>query len=161
MHEATLAQPTQKLFSKLMEDLMVIGKLEILQKERQSVSGILDSVKFSFLGYPYPLLKPATLFQGVLIADIEDIACMKLDALANRGTKRDFIDLYCIAQQLPLPDVIVLFQKKYASVHYNLLHIKKSLVYFDDAEEEPLPDMHVPIQWNEVKEFFKREAVKL
>jgi hypothetical protein len=97
----------------------------------------------------------------VLIADIEDIACMKLDALANRGTKRDFIDLYCIAQQLPLPDVIVLFQKKYASVHYNLLHIKKSLVYFDDAEEEPLPDMHVPIQWNEVKEFFKREAVKL
>jgi hypothetical protein len=46
-------------------------------------------------------------------------------------------------------------------VHYNLLHIKKSLVYFDDAEEEPLPDMHVPIQWNEVKEFFKREAVKL
>jgi hypothetical protein len=43
----------------------------------------------------------------------------------------------------------------------NLLHIKKSLVYFDDAEGDPLPDMRVPIHWKEVKEFFKREAVKL
>jgi hypothetical protein len=86
---------------------------------------------------------------------------MKLDALSSRGTKRDLVDLYCIAKQLPLPEMLALFQKKYASVHYNLLHIKKSLVYFDDAEGDPLPDMRVPVQWSEVKEFFKREAVHL
>ena len=56
---------------------------------------------------------------------------------------------------------MALFQEKYAAVNYNLLHVKKSLVYFDDAEGDPLPDMHVPIQWNEVKEFFKSEAVRL
>ncbi len=144
---------------KMIENLRTIGKLEILQKERQSVTGILDDVKFSFLGYPYPMLRPPTQFQGTSIASIEDIACMKLDALASRGTKRDFIDLYCISQQLPLAELMDLFQAKYASVHYNLLHIKKSLVYFDDAEGDPLPDLRVSIRWTDVKEFFKNEAV--
>jgi hypothetical protein len=146
---------------KMIENLAAIGKIEILQKERQSITGILDGVKISFLGYPYPILKPALSFQGAAIASIEDVACMKLDALASRGTKRDFIDLYCIGKTLPLKEVVGLFQMKYASIHYNLLHIKKSLAYFDDAEGDPLPDMLVPINWSEVKEFFKREAVRL
>ena len=86
---------------------------------------------------------------------------MKLDALASRGTKRDFIDLYCILQQISLSALISLFGQKYASVHYNLLHIKKSLVFFDDAEGDPLPDMLVPIAWQEVKAFFTKEAMDL
>ena len=145
----------------IIANLAKIGKLEILTKDRQSVIGILDDVKFSFLGYPYPLLKSPLSFLGTQIASVEDVACMKLDALASRGTKRDFIDLYCIAKHLPLIDLLALFQEKYASVHYNLLHIKKSLVYFEDAEGDPLPDMRVPIEWKEVKEFFEREAVGL
>jgi predicted nucleotidyltransferase component of viral defense system len=145
--------------ARLIESLVEIGWLEIFQKESQSVIGMLDGVKFSFLKYPYPLLQPSTTFRGTQVAAVEDIACMKLDALSSRGTKRDFVDLYCIAKQLPLLKLLSLFQQKYAAVHYNILHVKKSLVYFDDAEGDPLPDMRVPIEWNKVKEFFKREAL--
>jgi predicted nucleotidyltransferase component of viral defense system len=147
--------------ARIVEWLGKVGKVEILKKENASVIGILDDVKFSFLGYPYPLLKAPILFRGIRIASVEDIACMKLDALASRGTKRDFIDLYCIAKRLPLGGLMALFQEKYASVHYNLVHIKKSLVYFSDAEEEPLPDMRNPIRWKDVKEFFSKEALLL
>jgi len=154
---------TSELFDEaaVIAHLVKIGTLELLQRERQSVIGILDGVKFSFLGYPYPILTPPQSFEGTLIASVEDIACMKLDALASRGTKRDFVDLYCIAKRLPLSEVMALFQQKYAAVHYNLLHIKKSLVYFDDAEGDPLPDMRVPIKWEDIEVFFRKEALRL
>jgi hypothetical protein len=96
---------------RMIENLAAIGKLEILQKDRQSLTGILDEVKFSFLGYPYPILKPATQFQGTLIASVEDVACMKLDALASRGTKRDFIDLYFITKKCRLRRLLSFFKQ--------------------------------------------------
>jgi hypothetical protein len=37
-------------------------------------------------------------FQGVKVADPRDIACMKVSAIASRGTKRDFVDLYTLSQ---------------------------------------------------------------
>jgi len=48
-----------------------------------------------------------------------------------------------------------LFQKldeKYKDVHYNHIHILKSLVYFDDADGQPTPRMHVDFDWELVKQ---------
>ncbi len=36
---------------------------------------------------------------GVKIAGLRDIAAMKLVALVQRGTKKDFIDLYCLEKK--------------------------------------------------------------
>ena len=145
----------------LVENLAAAGKAEILQRSPQSVIGILDGVKFSFLGYPYPMLKPLGNLDGISIASIEDIACMKLDALASRGTKRDFIDVYFVATEIPLADLMALFKQKYASVGYNPVHLKKSLVFFEDAEGEPMPAMRAPVLWTDVKRFFVEQATSL
>ncbi|MBU1089410.1 nucleotidyl transferase AbiEii/AbiGii toxin family protein [Patescibacteria group bacterium] len=142
--------------------LSELGKFELFQKEKQTISGSLDKVKISFLGYKYPLLGDLSDFSGFQIAAIEDIACMKLDAIASRGTKRDFIDLYfLVREKLPLEKIFKLFEKKYAAISFNLLHIKKSLIYFTDADEEPLPQMLKPVSWEKVKRFFTDEVVRL
>lgn len=146
---------------RLMGDLSSLGTLEILQKSRQSLTGVLDGVKFSFLGYPYPILKRGESWNSITIASVEDIACMKLDALSSRGTKRDFVDVYFITQQMPLPGLLRLFERKYAALRYNLLHIKKSLVYFADAENDPMPDLVVPVSWEKIKAFFEQEVERL
>jgi hypothetical protein len=86
--------------------------------------------------YPYKLLKPGSDFHGAMVASIDDIACMKLDAVSSRGTKRDFIDLYFIAKERPLPLLLGLFQERYGDVQFSLMHIKKSLVYFEDGESD-------------------------
>jgi hypothetical protein len=39
--------------------------------------------------------------------------------------------------------------------HYSLPHILRSLVYFDDAEKEPMPTMLVPVRWSDIKRFFQ------
>ncbi|MCL5034476.1 MAG: hypothetical protein M1395_05180 [Bacteroidetes bacterium] len=74
---------------------------------------------------------------------------------------RDFIDLYTVAQEFGLADLLRLFDRKYADTHYNRVHILKSLVYFDDAESEPMPDMTNQVTWEMVKEFFLSEVPKL
>lgn len=41
------------------------------------------------------------------------------------------------------------------------MHIKKSLIYFDDAEPEEMPRMLKEISWEEVKKYFEDEVKKL
>jgi hypothetical protein len=45
---------------------------------------------------------PLARFQKVHIAGARDIARMKISAIASRGTKRDFVDLYASAQRWEL-----------------------------------------------------------
>ena len=75
--------------------------------------------------------------------------------------KKNFIDLYFIAKVIPLSVIFEMFEKKYALIKYNMLHIKKSLTYFIDAEDDPMPKMIVPVTWNEVKDYFTEQVMDL
>lgn len=120
-----------------------------------------QETKVGFPGYAYPVLFPANLFFDVAIADPRDIACMKVSAIASRGTKRDFVDLYVCAEHYGLKEILRLFDQKYAQVHYSKIHILKSLTFFADAEKDPMPHMLVTLNWDKVKQFFLREAPRL
>ena len=39
-----------------------------------------------------------------------------------------------------------------------MVHILKSISYFDDAEDDPMPKMLVDLNWKEVKSFFEKEV---
>ena len=101
------------------------------------------------------------LFLGAAIADPRDIACMKVSAVAGRGTKRDFVDLYAASERYGLAEIMELFAKKFGEAKYSRVHVLKSLTYFEDAESDPMPDMLVPLSWGEVNKYFAREAPKL
>jgi hypothetical protein len=121
----------------------------------------LHGVKVSVLHYPYPLLFSPGMFDGLAVADPRDIACMKLDAIGSRGARRDFVDLYVAAQACGLPAIFEWFAAKYAAAPYNRAHLLKALTYFVDAEQEPLPDMLVPLDWSTVVQYFIREVPRL
>lgn len=42
--------------------------------------------------------------------------------------------------------------------NYSMLHVLKSLTYFEDAEKEPMPDLLAPLDWEQVKRYFTGEA---
>lgn len=84
---------------------------------------------------------------------VDDIACTKLIIISMRGSKKDFIDLYFILQQRTLKEVFAKLDEKYKHVEYNYPHILKSLVYFNDAEAQPMPKMHKTVSWEDVKTF--------
>jgi|GEM_PF-5312999 len=43
-------------------------------------------------------------------------------------------------------------EEKYKGVDYNKIHILKSLVYFEDADLQPMPRMLIETPWVEVKQ---------
>jgi len=100
-------------------------------------------------------------FGGIKIADEKDIACMKIDAISSRGSKKDFIDLYFLLEKYSLPELISFFEKKYSAIEFNKLHILKSLTYFKDAEDEPMPIMIKNTNWADVKKKIIKEANKI
>ena len=126
-----------------------------------TVHAAVEKTKVSFLGYSYPVLYPPALFLDVAVADPRDIACMKLSAIASRGTKRDFVDLYVCAQRYGLEGILHLFERKYAQANYSKVHILKSLTFFSDAEKDPMPRLLAPLDWETIKQFFLRETPRL
>ena len=128
-----------------------------------TVLGNINKIRFSFFFYDYLLLFKKHNLSGIKIADIKDIAPMKIAAISDRGTKRDFIDLYFIIKMekvLSLDEVLRLYDKKFGLLKQNKIHILKSLCYFDDAEQEPMPKMLKDVSWKEVKKFFEEEIKK-
>jgi len=146
----------------LIQKIKNLGKFSVEKESENTLIGIFEGTRITFLKYDYPLLFPLKKLDGLKVADGRDIGCMKISAISSRGTKKDFIDLYFICQKIiSLRELLKLFKKKYKSIDYNLMHIMKSLVYFENAEKDPLPKMISPISWEEVKKFFKAEIKRI
>ena len=98
---------------------------------------------------------------GMTLADIHDIAAMKLSAAANRGRKKDFIDIAFLLDKFSIEDLFDLYQRKFSVSEYSFA--LRGLTYFDDAEDDPMPEMLIPVTWKDVKrkiESAVREFVK-
>ncbi len=141
--------------------LKTLGKLTVDQNDEGTFLGNLNGIKISFFVYPYQLIFKPKVFQNVSIADLRDIACMKIDAISTRGTKRDFIDLFFICKKYKLLTLFDFFEKQYSGVDYNLFHHMKSLSYFTNAQEQEMPQMIEKISWEELKKFFTQETRSL
>jgi hypothetical protein len=148
--------------SQLAARLSDLGQFRLERLADNTLLGELEGVRTSFFCYHYPLLVEPVSVLGVKVAGIEDIAAMKLDAISRRGTRRDFIDLYFIAQSgLTLSEALQCYQRKYVGLNLNLVHLVKSLTYFADAETDPMPQMLIELSWDDVKRFFERETRSL
>jgi hypothetical protein len=145
----------------LIQRMKTLTGFALAARAPDTLHATLETVKVSFLAYPYPVLFPFAQVLGVNVADARDIACMKLSAIASRGTKRDFVDLYVTSELYGLAQLLVWFKQKYADVNYSLTHLLKSLTWFEDADKEPMPDMLAPLSWEGVKRFFRSQASRL
>lgn len=79
----------------------------------------------------------------------KDIAPMKLEAITNRGSKKDFIDLAFLLNTFTLREMLEGYTAKYPQGSEYL--VLRSLVFFDDAEEDPMPVMLKSLGWEEAK----------
>lgn len=145
----------------IVQELGKLGKLRTDQNDSGTFLGMLDEVKISFFRYTYPLVEPEGAFEGVRIASLMDIGCMKLEAIASRGIMRDFVDMYLIAQKLGLENVLSSARTKFAGTDYSETHFLRSLVYFDDADTANPPNMLIPWDWDEIKSYFECEVKRL
>ena len=144
----------------LREVFSAIGRTE---KESGTPNGkmsffYIDGVKVDCVSYDmYKWLEPPVEEEGVRLAGIKDIAAMKVNAITNRGTRKDFVDLARLLEDYSLDEIFGWYRAKYPEANPALA--LRSLSYFADAETMPMPRMLVPFDWESCKERI-RDAVR-
>jgi Nucleotidyl transferase AbiEii toxin, Type IV TA system len=144
------------LFGKLEVDtleitnvLAEVGEITLLRDSKNIHIYLVNGLKVDIVNYTYPWLQESVTTDELRLAGYTDIAAMKLSAITGRGSKKDFIDLYFLLNQMSLKEMLNFYVSKFKDG--SLFLVLKSLVYFDDADEDELPDMLVPINWENVK----------
>ena len=131
-----------------------------------------EKVKFSLFLFPYENLKenqPVTLADSTIcpLASLEDIEAMKAVAISQRGSVKDFVDMYYILTKTGhhFDDILKKVIKKYGLENTYEYQLKTSFVYFEDAENEAdniimiNPDKKIEKlekkEWQKIKMFFQ------
>ncbi len=137
------------------------GQLAVRSEQDGMLFTQLFGAEVSLIYQHHPLLEPTIDFDGVPLASPTDIGLMKLAAINSRGTRRDFVDLYCLRDVAPLDRLLELAEVKYSDRPSFLGIATRALVYFEDAEQQPMPDMLTPVEWSEVRRYCEAAATRL
>lgn len=135
------------------EELSRLGQIYQLQKSKNILVYLINGIKTDIVRYKYPWLEDKQIIDGIRFAGRKDIAAMKLGAITGRGTKKDFIDIWFLLKEFTMKQLIEFYLKKYADGTEFL--VLKSLGYFDDADNDPMPVMLSDVDWIPIKDGIK------
>ena len=94
------------------------GRYETLQEAEHTLTVLIRKTKLSFFRIRDPFLFDPTPHRFFSIASIRDIALMKLVAIAGRGSRKDFADLFLILQNPPtLESYFDMLPEQYGASH--------------------------------------------
>ncbi len=121
-------------------------------------SYVINQIKVDLVNYPYPWIEPVLRVGKLRLANKKDIAAMKLAAIAGRGTKKDFIDIFSLLNFYSLEQMLEFYSQKFFDGSEFM--VIKSLTYFEDAEKDESPLMLHDIHWGTVKSTIVSETWK-
>jgi predicted nucleotidyltransferase component of viral defense system len=140
--------------------LQASGKIEIMESKDGTCHLRVERTATSLFHYPYALLDPTDNWNGLRIASLQDIAAMKVGAVIGRGSRKDFVDLYGLSMEIGLETILNSAAKKFPDHSDIAIQAARAMVYFQDAEKEPMPRLLRPLAWSKVKSFFEAEIPK-
>lgn len=127
---------------------------------KNTLSGFVEGVKIDFISHCYNMLDIPSLQNDLRLYSLKDIAAMKLNAVCNRGTRKDFADIYRLFDVFSLPQQLSFYKAKYGQE--DLMMLFKSLLYFEDAELEPDPQyLDENVSWQNVKQTIADKVRKI
>ncbi len=138
------------------ERLNAFKSNNVVKKTKNISINIIEGVKVDIVNYPYPWIDEPFLKDGIVMASQKDIAAMKLAAIAGRGTKKDFIDIFFLMQKFSLGEILSFYEEKYSDG--NIFLVLKSILYFDDADSEQTPKMLKEVEWKKIKTSITNEV---
>ena len=117
------------------------------------MQGFIEDIKVDFVSVRDPFNNPPTIIDKIPLADIRDIAALKLNAIKGRGAKKDFWDLAKLLELYSLENLLDFYSKRYP--YDDTFAVMRSIVYFEDADAEPDPLSLEQKSWKEVKEIIE------
>ncbi len=141
--------------------LSAAADVVVLENHFGNLLMTVNSVRTGFFGYGYPLVAPTSLLDSVRLASLLDIGLMKLDAVCDRATRKDFYDLYVIVQSIPLDTLLQLAKVKYPLVKDFEFMVYRGLAFFEIADRQTDPDLRTDLAWSVVKSYFIDQARRM
>lgn len=134
--------------------------VEVVNRTAGSLCLNLVGVKVDFLLHAYPTIHPADLIDGIRLVSCVELAAMKINAVTNRGSKKDFSDLLLLHHEgIALSRSLSSYCQKYGEAGRFLA--LRSLQWFEDAEQEPDPLYLNGWTWEYVRKEFTQLACEL
>ena len=141
------------------EKLSEFGEVKVTQSTKNILITKINDVKVDFVNYKYPLLSECLRIENIRMLSTKDIAAMKLNAIAGRGSKKDFIDLYFLLNEFSLEEMVSFYEKKYSDG--SIFMVQKSLAFYEDADSQLQPKMFKDFNWETCKQKITEEVLKL
>lgn len=141
------------------------GKLDVLLLHQTPAHTVLlvQQVKVDLIKeripLKFPLLPLNPQMKNLKMADPRDIGRMKILSIGSRGSRKDFVDLFCLTREvIPLESLLAMAMEESQGIRYSKLHFLKGLVDFEEADQEADPAMIWEISWEEVKRILVEEV---
>ena len=99
---------------------------KVIGEAKNTLNLVIDNVEVDILRHDYSLLEPTITIDNIRLLSDKDIAAMKLSAIARRGSKKDFYDIYFLLQSYSIDELFVFYKNKYQN--HELFYIIKSLL---------------------------------
>ena len=132
------------------------GQVKVMSLSQNVKMFTVNGVKLGIVNYDNPWIDSLVQEENIRMASVSEIAAMKVRAIIGRGTRKDFVDLYYLLQRFSMTRIMELFHLKYPD--FNDFIAIRSLLYFDDAEQMPMPMMQDPTPWETMKDVIKQSV---
>lgn len=143
-----LLQSVKRIFtdSTIVATYRVPGQMNVL----------IDGIKATFFEYPYPVVDALVEYQGVPIAGIREIACMKGFSIGKRLSYKDYVDWYFMLSKkhVTLDEVIDLAQKKYGGDFNDRLFLSQ-LASFEDIRTQKIDFLRDEVDRTTIQNFLE------
>lgn len=116
-------------------------------------------IKISFFTYKYSLIWEKIESEFFSIYSLEDISAMKLWAIQNRATNKDYIDIYFLIKKFWLEELLIFFEKKFWNIVSKSI-LRKSLVYFEDIIDEELIILSHNLTFEKIKKSLEKTVLE-
>lgn len=127
---------------------------------RNGLFGFIEDIKIDLITHNYAWLMPATVYQGIRMASLQDICAMKVHAIVQNGSRlKDFVDLYHLLESFTFNEIVNYYVAKYPDTNATLA--SNALGYFSDIDfNVPLKLVNEEFKWSECEKRLRLAQIK-
>lgn len=133
--------------------------IDNLETDRNSFTCFIENVKVDCMAHQYPWIGSEVMSDGIRMASMDDIAAMKLNAIAGNGSRwKDFVDVYIMLEHRSLAQMLNCYELKYPNV--NKVTAFKSLAYHNDVKQtQDLRLLNKQIDWQTIVKRLRKAII--
>ena len=117
----------------------------------------IGNTKLDIIRHPHELLRDELIIDGIRMFSQPDIMAMKVQAILNRGKKKDFWDVAELLQHYSVADFVQFHREKYSSQNL-MITVPQALTFFSDAEDDEIPRSLKGQTWASVQAFISMKV---